>query len=135
MDTLLSILLYFLCKFSLDSVNGWIPVYAISCVGRKEDLLMMDTDFFKLLYTHLEEREFNNVCQNLKQDENYLEVSREEAELYNRFESLNLPKEQKETIRNWIEAIHAQNAAYTMVVFRMAMQCCFSLLVQLADLK
>ena len=96
---------------------------------------MMDTDFFKLLYTHLEEREFHNVCQNLKQDEEYLEASREEAELCSRFESLDLPKEQKETIRQWTEAIHAQNAAYTMVVFRMAMQCCFSLLVQLANLK
>lgn len=50
------------------------------------------------------------------------------------FESLNLPKEQKEPIRQWIEAIRAQNATYTMVVFLMAMQCCFSLLVQLADL-
>ncbi len=96
---------------------------------------MMDTDFFKLLYTHLEEREFYNVCQNLKQDEEYLEASREEAELYSSFEGFDLPKEQKETIRQWTEAIQAQNAAYTMVVFRMAMQCCFSLLMQLADLK
>jgi len=60
---------------------------------------MMDTDFFKLLYTHLEEREFHNVCQNLKQDEEYLEASREEAEFCSRFESLDLPKEPKETIR------------------------------------
>lgn len=96
---------------------------------------MMDTDFFKLLYTHLEEREFHNVCLNLKQDEEYLEASKEEAELCSRFESLSLPKEQKETIMQWTEAIHAQNAAYTIVVFRMAMQYCFSLLVQLADVK
>ncbi len=89
---------------------------------------MMDTDFFKLLYTHLEEREFHNVCQNLKQDDDYLEASREEAELCRVFESLDLQKEQKETVRQWTEAIHAQNAAYTMVVFRMAMQCCFSCL-------
>ena len=84
---------------------------------------MMDTDFFSLLYTHLEEREFHNVCQNLKQDEEYLEASREEAELCSRFESLDLPKEQRKTIMQWTEAIYAQNAAYTMVVFRMAMQC------------
>lgn len=95
----------------------------------------MDTDFFRLLYTHLEEQEFHNVCQNLKQDEEYLEASREEAIIYRRFENLELPKEQKETIMQWTEAIHAQNATYTMVVFRMAMQCCFSLLIQLADLK
>ena len=96
---------------------------------------MMDTDFFRLLYTHLEEREFHNVCQNLKQDEEYLEASREEAELCSRFESLDLPKEQRKTIMQWTEAIHAQNAAYTSVVFRMTMQCCFSLLMQLADLR
>ena len=52
---------------------------------RKEDFVMMDTDFFRLLYTHLEEREFHNVCQNLKQNEEYLEASREGAELYSRF--------------------------------------------------
>ena len=34
-----------------------------------------------------------------------------------------------------IAAIHAPNATYTIVVFRMAMQCCFSLLMQLTDLK
>lgn len=95
---------------------------------------MMDTDFFKLLYTHLEEREFHNVCQNLKQDEDYLEASMEEDRLCGRFENLALTEEQKKTIRQWTEAIHAQNAAYTMVVFRMAMQCCFSLLMQLAGL-
>lgn len=90
---------------------------------------MMDTDFFSLLYTHLEEREFHNICQNLKQDKEYLEASREEAKICSRFESLDLPKEQKETIMQWTEAIHSQNAAYTSVVFRMAMQRCFSLLV------
>ncbi len=62
---------------------------------------MMDTDFFKLFYTHLEEREFHNVCQNLKQDEGYLEASKEEDMLHSRFKSLALPKEQKETIRQW----------------------------------
>lgn len=40
----------------------------------------------------------------------------------------------EEIITKRIEAIHAQNAAYTMVVFRMKMQYCFSLLMQLADL-
>ncbi len=60
---------------------------------------MMGTDFFMLFYTHLEEREFQNVCQNLKQDKKYLEASEEEAELCSRFESLALPKEQKDTIR------------------------------------
>ena len=39
MDTLLSILLYFPCRFSLDSVNGWIRASAVSYVDRKEDWL------------------------------------------------------------------------------------------------
>ena len=78
---------------------------------------------------------FDNVCHNLKWDGEYLEASKAEAELCRAFENLALPKEQKETIRQWTEAIHAQNTAYTMVVFRMTMQFCFSLLVQLADLR
>ena len=55
MGILLSILLYFPCWFSLDSVNGWIPASAVLCIVRKEVFVMMDTDFFRLLYTHLEE--------------------------------------------------------------------------------
>ncbi len=35
MDALLSILLYFPCGFSLDSVNGWIRNSAVSCVVKK----------------------------------------------------------------------------------------------------
>ncbi|MDE5907389.1 MAG: hypothetical protein K2H52_01360 [Lachnospiraceae bacterium] len=35
---------------------------------------------FKLPYTHLEEREFHNVCQNLKRDEEYPETSMQETE-------------------------------------------------------
>ena len=34
----------------------------------------------------------------------------------------------------WIDAIHVQEAAYIIVAFRMGMQCCFSLLMPLADL-
>lgn len=59
------------------------------------------------------------------QVKDYLEASKEKDKLYSSFESLDLTEEQKETIRQWTEAIHAQNAAYAMVVFRMAMQCCF----------
>lgn len=69
------------------------------------------------------------------QVKDYLEASKEKDKLCSRFESLDLPKEQKETIKQWTEAIHAQNAAYTMVVFCMAIQFCFSLLIQLAYLR
>lgn len=67
-----------------------------------------------------------NIFPTDKQNEYYLKSSRKEAELCNRFERLDLSKEQKDTMRQWTEAIHAQNAAYIMVMFRMAMQYCFS---------
>ena len=84
---------------------------------------------------HLEERTHNNVYQNLQQDTEYLEAASEEAALCEQYENLNLSEEQRNVIKKWIAAIHAQSAAYSSVVFRMAMQCCFSLLMQLADLK
>lgn len=96
---------------------------------------MRDTDFSQLLFMHLEEREHNNVYQNLQQDIDYLEATAEEAALCEQYENLNLSEEQRNIIKKWIASIHAQNAAYTSVVFRMAIQCCFSLLMQLADLK
>ena len=95
---------------------------------------MMDMDFFQLLYNHLEERHYNNFYQNAKQDANYLKATMQEEELNEEYEKLNLSDEQRTVIMQWIDAIHAQEAAYTVVAFRMGMQCCFSLLVQLADL-
>lgn len=58
----------------------------------------------------------------------------QENELNEKYEKLNLSDEQRNVIMQWIDAIHAQEAAYTVVAFRMGMQCCFSLLMQLADL-
>lgn len=87
MDTLLSILLYFPCKFSLDSVNGWIPISAVSCVGRKEGFLMVNMDIFQLFFNYLEERPYNNVYQNVKQDADYLEAAAKETELSQQFKN------------------------------------------------
>ncbi len=95
---------------------------------------MMDMDFFQLLYNHLEERHYNNFYQNAKQDAHYLKATMLENELNDQYEKLDLSDEQKNIIMQWIDAIHAQEAAYTVVAFRMGMQCCFSLLMQLADL-
>lgn len=95
---------------------------------------MMNMDFFQLLYIHLEERNYNNFYQNVKQDANYLKATIQENELNQQYEQLNLSDEQKNVIMQWIDAIHAQEAAYSAVVFRMGMQCCFSLLMQLSDL-
>ncbi len=101
---------------------------------RKEVLPMRDTDFSQLLFMHLEEREHNNVYQNLQQDTEYLEATAEKAKLCEQYENLDLSEEQRNAIKKWIAAIHAQNAANTLVVFRIAMQCCFSMLMQLADI-
>ena len=95
---------------------------------------MMDMDFFQLLYNHLEERHYNNFYQNAKQDAHYLKATMLENKLNDQYEKLDLSDEQKNIIMQWIDAIHAQEAAYTVVAFRMGMQCCFSLLMQLADL-
>lgn len=95
---------------------------------------MIDMDFFQLLFNHLEERHYNNFYQNVKQDANYLKATMQENELNEQYEKLNLSDEQKNVIMQWIDAIHAQESAYSTVVFRMGMQCCFSLLMQLADI-
>ena len=95
---------------------------------------MMDMDFFQLLYNHLEKRHYNNFYQNAKQDANYLKATIQENAFNEEYEKLNLSDEQRNFIMQWIDAIHAQEAAYTVVAFGMGMQCCFSLLLQLADL-
>lgn len=65
----------------------------------------------------------------------YLKFSQQKQELCSQYESLNLSDGQRKVIIHWIDTIHAQNEAYTAVVFRMAMQCCFALILELADLK
>lgn len=84
--------------------------------------------FFQLLYTHLVERSFNNVYEQLKQDEEYQEALRAENVLFEWYETLGLTEEQHKAIEQWTDAIHAKNAAYSIVIFSMGMQCCFSLL-------
>lgn len=145
--------LYFLChqnRFVYSAIFSamifvgfceWIDFALFDIVGTRDYHLgwevktIMDTDFTQLLFMHLEEREHNNVYQNLQQDIDYLETTAEEATLCEQYENLDLSEEQRTVIKQWIASIHAQNAAYTAVVFRMAMQCCFSMLMQLADLK
>ena len=94
----------------------------------------MDIDFWNLLYNHLEERHYNNFYQNVKQDADYLKATIQENKLNEQYEKLNLSDEQRNVIMQWIDAIHAQESTYSAVVFRIGMQCCFSLLMQLADL-
>ena len=89
--------------------------------------------FLQSAFNHLEERRYNNVCQNAKKDAGYLKATQLEQELSNCYDKLDLSDEQRNVIDRWIDAIQAQEAAYSVIVFRMGMQCCFSLLMQLAD--
>ena len=77
---------------------------------------MMDMDIFQLFF-------------------NYLEATMQENKINAQCKKLDLSDKQRKVIMQWIDAIQAQESAYTAVVFRMGMQLCFSLLVQLADLK
>ena len=95
---------------------------------------MMNIDIFQLFFNYLEERPYNNIHQNVKQDADYLEATTRENELNEQYKRLNLSDEQHKVITQCMDAIQAQNSAYTSVVFRMGMQLCFSLLMQLADL-
>lgn len=96
---------------------------------------MRDTKIFDMLYSYLEERSDNNVGNQLNTDTEYQKALTEECELYQQYENLNLSKEQCKIVEDWVDAVSATNSAYSSVIFRMGMQCCFSLLVQLADLK
>lgn len=98
MDTLLSILLYFPCKFSLDFVNGWSRTSAVLCVDKKEGLLVVNIDIFQLFFNYLEERPYNNIYQNAKQDADYLEATTKETELSQQFRELNLSDKQRKII-------------------------------------
>lgn len=95
----------------------------------------MNLDFFQLIYLHLEERPYNNVYQNLKQDADYLQACEVEEELNEQYDQLNLTAEQKKVIGRWVDSIHSKESAYNAVVFRLAMQYGFSVLLQLMDMK
>lgn len=95
---------------------------------------MMNMDIFKLFFNYLEERPCNNIHQNVMQDADYLEATIQENKLNEQCKKLDLSDEQRKVVMQWIDSIQAQESAYTAVVFRMGMQCCFSLLMQLADL-
>ncbi len=95
---------------------------------------MMNMDIFQLFFNYLEERPCNNIHQNIKQDVDYLEATIQEHKLNEQCKKLDLSEEQRKVVMQWIDAIQAQKSAYTAVVFRIGMQFCLSLLMQLADL-
>ncbi len=96
---------------------------------------MNNMNFFQLVQYHLEERQSNSIHANPKKDADYLKAKWLEDELCNQYENLDLTAEQRKVIEEWIDAIHAQECAYTAVAFRMAMQYGFSVLLELLDFK
>lgn len=45
----------------------------------------MNMDIFQLFFNYLEERPYNNIYQNVKQDADYLEATTKETELSQQF--------------------------------------------------
>ena len=86
------------------------------------------------LFFKFQEANFQTLHINSKQDANYLDATIQENKLHEQYKQLDLSDEQRKIIMQWTDAIQAQESAYTAVVFRMSMQFCFSLLMQLADL-
>ena len=48
-------------------------------LSRKEARMMMNMNIFQLFFNYLEERPYNNVYQNMKQDSDYLEATTKET--------------------------------------------------------
>ena len=51
---------------------------------------MVNMDIFQLFFNYLEERSYNNVYQNVKQDADYLEAATKETKLSQQFKKLDL---------------------------------------------
>ena len=72
----------------------------------------INIDIFQLLFNYLEERPYNNICQNVKQDADYIEAAIQETEMSEQYKKLGLSEEQRKIIMQWIDAIQAQESAY-----------------------
>ena len=55
---------------------------------------MMNMDIFQLFFNYLEERPYNNIHQNVKQDAYHLEATIQENELSEHYKKLDLSEEQ-----------------------------------------
>lgn len=56
-------------------------------------------------------------------------------DLHRLHKNLNLQNEQSQIIEQWTDSITDRNVNYSAIVFRMEVQCCFSMLIKLAELK
>lgn len=91
---------------------------------------MVDAKIFDILYSYLEERSNNNISSQLSADPKYQNALVEKCELYQQYENLNLLEEHCKIV-----TITTTNSAYSSVIFRMGMQFCFPLLIQLSVLN
>jgi len=82
-------------------------------------------NIFQLFFNHLEERPYNNIYQNVKQDADYLEATIQENEPSKQYKKLDFSEKQQKIVMQWIEAIQAQESAYTAVIFRMGINSVF----------
>ena len=83
--------------------------YVVKKGGANDD----EYGYFQLFFNYLEERPYNNIHQNVKQDADYLEAMMLENKLNDQYQQLNLSDEQRKIIMQWTDAIQAQNSAYT----------------------
>lgn len=122
--------------FTDNHFYEWInsDICSITCCQEGRYISLSNMDIFQLFFNYLEERPCKNIQQNVKQDGDYPEATMKENELNEQYKKLDLSDEQRKIITKWIDALQAQESAYASVVFRMGMQFCFSLLIQLADL-
>lgn len=96
---------------------------------------MIKEDFFNYFYIYLEEQcEGSVVATQLEKDDVYQKALAEEHALYEQYKALDLTDEQRAIIDQWGDSVQATNAAYSMAVFRLGMQSCFSLMMRLAGL-
>lgn len=97
---------------------------------------MIKENFFDYFYTYLEEQcEGSVVAAQLEKDEVYQKALAAEHALYEQYKSLDLTDEQRAIVDQWGDSVQATNAAYSMAVFRLGMQSCFSLMMRLAGLS
>ena len=57
----------------------------------------MNMDIFQLFFNYLEERPYNNIHQNVKQDADYLEATIQENKLNEQYKKLDLSDEQRKS--------------------------------------
>ena len=96
---------------------------------------MINADIFDSIYNYLEDCPEDNLSCHLADNRRYQNALSAERTLAEQYQSLVLTEEQRSVIDKWVDSMQATNAAHSMVLFRLGMQSCFSLLMQLSGQK